>query len=52
MKILNGDRVRVYVRVRMYVCTYFGDHHTKYGQEMRIIYIRIIDHLTPYLQSA
>ena len=49
---LNDDCVRVYVHVRMYVHTYIGDHHTKYGQEMRMIYVHITDHLTPYLQST
>ena len=52
MTILMDHRVRVYVRVHMYVYTYCGDHHTKYGQEMRMIYVLIIDHLTPYLQST
>ena len=52
MKIVNGDRVRVYVGVRAYVRMYVNNHYTKYVKEMMMKYIRNIEHLTPYFQST
>ena len=35
-----------------YVRTYVNNYYTKYGKVMMMIYIRNIEHLTPYFQST